>query len=100
MGNQKITRWSAVSAGHIMMGAALQDGPISSGIAGSQLKIERLSALLSLNKVARHFRRGVSRQAICQIEAKPIVSPETAAEFRRAIRAACKGDRFKLCGRQ
>lgn len=93
---QNVTRWSAVSAGHIMMGATLQDGPISMGVFGRQLRNERLYECLSLDKVARHFRCGVTRQAILKIEKKTVVSPAVAADFRRAIRAAIKCKNLKL----
>lgn len=97
MGNQKTTKWSAVSDGHIMMGAALQDGPVLL-VSGRQLKAERLSAGLSLDRVGQNFRRGVTRQMICKIERRPVVSAKTAEDFRRAIRAARKFENLKIHG--
>jgi len=73
-----------------MMGAALQDGP-SLLVSGRQLRAERLSAGLSLNKVALHFRRRVTRQAIHKIELRAAVADSTVSDFRAAIRAARKG---------
>lgn len=86
--------WTAVSAGHVMMGATMQNGPISLTVRGSALRSERDRAGLTLAELAAKFRRGVTRERIRQIEAGN-VSGAMAADYRRALKIA-KAERDEL----
>lgn len=83
----KIYQWSAVSAGAVMMGSQLQNGPVSFTVRGPVLRSERIRANLTLAEIAAKFRRGVSRERIRQIESGT-VSEIMAADYRRALSLA------------
>lgn len=70
-----------------MMGAAMQNGPISLSVRGAALRSERDRAGLTLAEIAAKFRRGVTRERIRQIESG-LVSEVMAADYRRALRLA------------
>lgn len=54
------------------------------------LRQTRIAQELSLSDVGRHYRNGVTRERIRQIESSPIVRPETAGAYLEAVRAAVR----------
>jgi hypothetical protein len=87
---RKLTRWSPISAHHVMMGASLEGHPPIAMLpaTGESLRRERLRAKLSLIEVGERFRSGISRQRISKIEKQPAVSDEVAAAYRAAVKLA------------
>jgi hypothetical protein len=87
---RKVTRWSSSSAGHIMMGATLESRPPIAGqiVNGESLRRTRMRAGLSISELGENYRRGVSRQRVSRIERQAVVSEETVAAYRAAIKLA------------
>jgi ribosomal protein S3AE len=62
-----------------------------SNTSGSELKLLRRKSRLSLADIARHYRRGVTRGRIAQIEAVTVVTESTDRDYRVAVVAAAHG---------
>jgi hypothetical protein len=73
-----------------MMGAGLESLPPIAILpaTGESLRRERLRAKLSLDEVGKRFRSGISRQRVSKIEKRCVVSDETAAAYRAAVKLA------------
>jgi hypothetical protein len=54
------------------------------------LRQTRIAQRLSLQDVGRHYRDGVTRERIRQIESSPIVRTETAEAYLEAVGAAAR----------
>jgi hypothetical protein len=73
-----------------MMGATLESRPPIAGqvVTGQSLRRTRMRAGLSISEVGENYRSGVSRQRISRIERQTLVSEETVAAYRGAIKLA------------
>jgi hypothetical protein len=73
-----------------MMGACLESLPPIALLpaTGESLRRSRLRANLSLDEVGQRFRNRVTRQRVSKIEKNLVVSGETAAAYRAAVKLA------------